>query len=373
MKTPLPRTLSAVPQTLHTQLEIAKAIRTLAGPDQDELLRQRRVEIAAIRRDLETLPGEIRKAGAECLALVKAGLRAALTKTYDPDQPRAPAGSSDGGRWRSGTGSEGSSDLPTLPGAGASESSAGRVRYASLENPSPGTRIDAAGSAGAATGSARLLPAPRNDTVIPDMPYASEFPGGRADLVFDDPAGYHVISAYEIPDNHPKHPVPFVDSSGRQIDDDQGNSLLRPDDLTPEKYVEAGMAARSLAAEIHQFNEQAAAGLLEPSAMAGLAAKIASQLAPFTHGGSLDAERFDSYYVREYRHYTSIATGIFMAAAGVSREDALAFADFYASLKSKFGSSEMMDESYVHSTKQDIEDNLRGYDLYESGRVRSKR
>ena len=133
------------------------------------------------------------------------------------------------------------------------------------------------------------------------------------------------------------------------------------------------MAAHSLAAEIHQFNEQAAAGLLEPSAMAGLAAKIASQLAPFTHGGSLDAERFDSYYVRDYRHYTSIATGIFMAAAGVSREDALAFADFYASLKSKFGPSEMMDEAYAHSTKQDIEDNLKGYDLYESGRVRSKR
>jgi hypothetical protein len=50
MKPPLPRTLSAVPQTLHTRLEIATAIRTLAGPPEDELLRQRRAEIAAIRR-----------------------------------------------------------------------------------------------------------------------------------------------------------------------------------------------------------------------------------------------------------------------------------------------------------------------------------
>jgi hypothetical protein len=151
MKPPLPRTLSAVPQTLHARLEIAKAIRTLAGPDEDELLRQRRAEIAAIRRDLEALSREIRKAGEECLALAKAELREALKKYhsdrpmvltatgfvpieanaaqqeaaangqdanrqgaelqtlpaiqkygYSPDQPRVPAGSSDGGQWTTG-------------------------------------------------------------------------------------------------------------------------------------------------------------------------------------------------------------------------------------------------------------------------------
>ena len=102
MKPPLPRTLSAVPRTLHTQIEIAKAIRTLAGPDQDELLRQRRAEIAAIRRELEALPGEIRKAGEECLALAKAELLAALKK-YSPDQPRVSAGNRDGGQWTSGS------------------------------------------------------------------------------------------------------------------------------------------------------------------------------------------------------------------------------------------------------------------------------
>ena len=29
-----------------------------------------------------------------------------------------------------------------------------------------------------------------------------------------------------------------------------------------------------------------------------------------------------------------------------------------------------MDEDYPHSTRQDIEDNLKGYDLYELGRIR---
>jgi hypothetical protein len=38
MKPPLPRTLSAVPRTLHVHLEIAKAIRALTSQDEDERL-----------------------------------------------------------------------------------------------------------------------------------------------------------------------------------------------------------------------------------------------------------------------------------------------------------------------------------------------
>jgi hypothetical protein len=98
MKPPLPRTLSAVPQTLHARLEIAKAIRTLAGPNEDELLRQRRAEIAAIRRDLEALSRDLHKAFAAAATLAKAELRAALKK-YNADQPRVPAGGPDGGQW----------------------------------------------------------------------------------------------------------------------------------------------------------------------------------------------------------------------------------------------------------------------------------
>jgi hypothetical protein len=96
MKPPLPRTLSAVPRLPHVQLEIAKAIRTLAEPNEDELLRQRRAEIAAIRRVSESLASDVRKACEECLALAKAELRAALKK-YSPDQPRVPAGNPGGG------------------------------------------------------------------------------------------------------------------------------------------------------------------------------------------------------------------------------------------------------------------------------------
>jgi hypothetical protein len=78
-----PRILTAVPQTLHAQLEIAEAIRTLAGPDEDELLRQRRGEIAAIRRDLDVLARGVRKLGEELPALVMAELQSELKK-YTP-------------------------------------------------------------------------------------------------------------------------------------------------------------------------------------------------------------------------------------------------------------------------------------------------
>ena len=101
MKPPLPRTSSAVPQTMQARLEIAKAIRTLAGPDEDELLRQRRAEIVAIRRDLEALSRDLHKAFEAAATLAKAELRAALKK-YSVDQPRVPAGNPDGGRWTSG-------------------------------------------------------------------------------------------------------------------------------------------------------------------------------------------------------------------------------------------------------------------------------
>jgi hypothetical protein len=194
-----------------------------------------------------------------------------------------------------------------------------------------------------------------------------------ANLVPPQLRTYHVIGAGEIPADHPKHPVQFLDSSGRPILDDQGKPMLRPDDLTPEKYAQAG-AASHLAGYIQAWKSQ----IDEPmtrneSVMAGLVANVAQELAPFLHGGSFDAERFDYSYVRDYRHYTSIATGVFMAAAGVRREDFLAIADAYAKEFSTFDPGDPRDEVYSHLSKRDVEDNLRGYDLYESGRIRQSR
>jgi hypothetical protein len=87
MKPSLPRILSAVPQTLHVQLEIAKAIRTLAAPNQDQHVR-RQNEDAAAHPERELIAQIIRELIRD---LHKAG--------FNPDEPRVPAGNADGGQW----------------------------------------------------------------------------------------------------------------------------------------------------------------------------------------------------------------------------------------------------------------------------------
>jgi hypothetical protein len=109
MKPPLPRTAQAVPRLPHVQLEIAKAVRTLMGLDQDELLRHQPTEIAALRRDFEALARDIPKAFEEAARLAKAEVYAALKK-YSADQPRVPKGNLHGGEWTKGGGSGVSSD-----------------------------------------------------------------------------------------------------------------------------------------------------------------------------------------------------------------------------------------------------------------------
>jgi hypothetical protein len=103
MKQPLPRILSAVPQTLHVQLEIAKAIRTLMAPAEDDPAR-RRAEIIAIGVELEAIKRDLHKVGEECLALIRVELQSyfdgqKISKDFDKAGFR-----SDQPRWRKGSG-----------------------------------------------------------------------------------------------------------------------------------------------------------------------------------------------------------------------------------------------------------------------------
>jgi hypothetical protein len=115
MKPPLPRILSAVPQTLHVQIEIAKAIRALVGPDEEELLRQRQAEIAAIRRECEAIGRDIRKLANVLPSTIQTHLQKfvdarrlgmdAEKAGFRSDQPRWPKGSGEiSGRWSGGVG-----------------------------------------------------------------------------------------------------------------------------------------------------------------------------------------------------------------------------------------------------------------------------
>jgi hypothetical protein len=320
MKPPLPRILSVVPRTTHVRLEIAKAIRALAGPDEDELLRQRHAEIAAIRRDLEVLKRELLRAGREWLTLAKAELRTALVK-YSPAQPRVPKGNHGGGQWTSG--SKEGSEAPTA-----------RAHYADSNTR---TRTDAA-----ATGA------------------------GSADNASSAPRSWRKISASSISADDPKHPVPFLDSDGRPVLDARKQPLLRPADLSPEMYVREGLAydfkAKLAAAEQGGMDQVATAWM-----------DLAIQLSNFKHGGPWDAERISSEqaYVGEYHDPANMFIGLYMAATGVPQNDGLLIADTYARLFSSF--EEPKDATYTHLSQQDVADVKMGYDLYWSGRIRPQR
>lgn len=100
-----------LPPTLEKQREVLEAFRTLADQD-DELIQQRRAEIAAICRgaeDIRRCIDAIRRQARELRAAILKELKA---RKYSPDQPRVPAGSPHGGEWtRDGEGGGASTDL----------------------------------------------------------------------------------------------------------------------------------------------------------------------------------------------------------------------------------------------------------------------
>jgi hypothetical protein len=368
MKPPLPRIESAVPRTLQARHEIAKAVRTLTAPNRDDPLRQRRAEIAAIRQDLEALAREIPRAFKEASALVKAELRAALAKKYNPGQPRVPAGSRDGGQWTNGDESGGgASDVSSDVEAG--DVAGRRVHYAQAD-----IRTDAAdGSDAHVTTLQDTQNHLRNlyDVVLTALHSRM---GDILNFFDSHDLDIKIIGAGDVSDNSRK-PVPFTDSDNEQIYA-QGNPLLRPIGLPPELYAQAGLAVRSWV-QIFTGLEQGGGTLDDPDAAnarsMALALIASNILLPLAPGGSLDAERFDWTYVRDYRRYQNIMIGVYGAAAGMSEDQVLSMVDFYATIVSRFGAKEERDEVYTHSAKQDVADTRRGYELYQSGRVRLER
>lgn len=103
---------TAVPEIFELRLEIMKAIRVFAAQEDDERLRQRRAELASARHELGEIALALHDLRREC----DPRLRSYVMK-YSPDQPRVPAGNSDGGQWTSEGGSDSSYDSPVISDA----------------------------------------------------------------------------------------------------------------------------------------------------------------------------------------------------------------------------------------------------------------
>ncbi len=214
---PLPRSLTAVPRDWHVHQDIAKAIQTLFAQIREQEARQP-LQPAAALRERELLKLIARDIPREFAPILQAELR---KSGYNPNEPRVPAGSAHGGEWTSGGGSQG--------GAGAVP-----ARGPQYAQEGTGTRKDASGRKGP-------------------------------------------ILSRDIPADDPKHPVPFVDSNGNPITDDQGNQLVRPADLPPETYIREGRLSTlgAVIAGWKQIEES------EPAPLAGVLGAIYMALAPF--------------------------------------------------------------------------------------------
>ncbi len=164
-----------LPPTLEKQRDVLDAYRTLVDQD-DELIQQRRAEIAAIRRELEDMRRfvdvfrlQARELRAEILKELKA-------RKYSPDQPRVPAGSPHGGEWTSGGDTESSNSLPAASVTPARHGPQHGPQYAALETD---TRTDA--------------PAANLGTEIAAGPGR---PGYPVDLAEEEALGGHTIGAH---------------------------------------------------------------------------------------------------------------------------------------------------------------------------------
>jgi hypothetical protein len=306
---PLPRSLTAVPRDWHVHQEIAKAIQTLFAQIREQEARQP-LQPAAAMREREMLKQIVRDIPRELAPVLHAELR---KRGYDPNEPRVPAGTHGGGEW-------------TRDGPNGSESDNSRAT-ASLPRSSDGPIISDA---------------------APDNQWS---PGAQyAQLV-----AYPKLSASDIPPDNPKHPVPFLDSNGQPVIDDQGNALSRPADLPPEMYVRAGFAAGK------QFAATAATPGPDAASVYQAMLGIAQELRQFEHNGAWDAERVQGRYVVEYEDYATIAIGLYCAAAGMPFYTALLVQLTYAMKEGRL------------LTAREIRDTQIGYELYQSGRISSGR
>jgi hypothetical protein len=135
-------------------------------------------------------------------------------------------------------------------------------------------------------------------------------------------------------------PVPFKDDKGNPVLDDKGGQMMMPSDADPHFFVDAGQIFGS------------------------------AGLANFRQGGPWDLQRVgpDRTFVKDFTNYSTVAIGLYGAAAGIPLDTLLAIEDSYAASHSDFGSAER-DSKYTHLRAENVWNTRFGYELYSSGRI----
>ena len=198
---------------------------------------------------------------------------------------------------------------------------------------------------------------------------AATFRIGSPSVEWPDGVG---TTSEKVAANKPQS-LPFVDDQGQPVITPagrlQGQPMQFPADFDPHFFVARGLAVQRRREELGQASDDGGGYL------AALALDL-PELRHFGQGRSWDAQRFQGKVQDEWIDYATVGIGLYAAAAGMSREEILRIEDLYASRNSDFvnhttGEKTKMDETYSHLRHQNVLNTELGFDLYESGRLRS--
>ena len=75
-------------------------------------------------------------------------------------------------------------------------------------------------------------------------------------------------------------------------------------------------------------------------------------------------------FIGDFTDFSTVAIGLYGAAAGIPLNVLLGIQDLYAAGHSKFGSAKM-DDTFPHLPEANVWDTKLGYDLFSSGRIKA--
>jgi hypothetical protein len=163
-------------------------------------------------------------------------------------------------------------------------------------------------------------------------------------------------SGTDVPD--PTAPVPVVDDSGVPIQGARG-PMLRPASLPPQLFVNAGIHDKKIIESLINSGEDVAA-----------AAYQLGRLLQFRQGGPWDAQRLGNTFHDQFVDYSTVAIGLYAAAAGIPENKILSIENAYAGSKSEFGSDAVHDKKYPNLAERNVKNTYIGYAAYQANRVR---
>jgi hypothetical protein len=205
--------------------------------------------------------------------------------------------------------------------------------------------------------SARMAAYPRGDPVARFLKVNEALDRTAGAAAPETPAGaVGGTSGTDVPD--PTAPVPVVDDSGVPIQGARG-PMLRPASLPPQLFVNAGIHDKKIIESLINSGEDVAA-----------AAYQLGRLLQFRQGGPWDAQRLGNTFHDQFVDYSTVAIGLYAAAAGIPENKILSIENAYAGSKSEFGSDAVHDKKYPNLAERNVKNTYIGYAAYQANRVR---